>query len=254
MDTLPEKNSEVEISFAYGNKMITATGLVREVNNDEIVLDIDTGDNTVTLSPGTDIYLMKGGGLHNVIDTSDYPRIRIERVHERLHTRVDDILKVDYQKVVLDDYADCHSSTDVILERVFGETHTVPEVENISMELLYKLIYQLNLKVDRLMDAVNHGKEEHIRTSHLEQVNISAAGIRLNLPDRLDPGDVVALRITLPLETATRLQILGKVVFSLYDEERKEYRVAFKFLDLPEDMQETITRYVFKRQRELLRK
>ena len=248
-----EKGSTVEVSFGHGNKMVSATGLIKEVSGDRIVLDIDGCDKDMTLEPGTDIYLMKGGGLHNVLESKQFPRITIEKVYERLHARVNDILSIRYRTVNPDEYGPDDPQSKIILEDVFGEVQGVPEVENVTPAMLYRLIYQLHLKIDRLMDATELKGDSLFQVTPLEQVNISAAGVRLNLSEKLEEGTIIALRLDLPLETCTRLQALGEVMKVETAEQKDKYRTSVKFIDLSEETEEVITRYVFKRQRELLR-
>ncbi len=253
MSNPPEKGSTVEVSFGHGNKMVSGTGLIRDVSGDQIVLDIDGCDKEVTLEPGTDIYLMKGGGLHNVLESIDFPRITIEKVYERLHARVNDMLSVRYRTVNPDEYDLNDPRSKVILEDIFGEVQSVPEVENVTPAMLYRLLYQLHLKIDRLMDATQLKQASLFQVAPLEQINISAAGVRLMLSEKLDEGTIVALRLDLPLETSTRLQALGEVITVDPAGKNDKYRTSIKFIDLSEETEEVITRYVFKRQRELLR-
>ncbi len=252
--TLPSRGSKVELSFGCENRMASATAVVADIDEDRIVLDIDGGDNTMTPEPGTDIYLLKGGGLYYVLESKHFPRITVEKVHERLHARVDDILTVGYRRVQARDYPGGEEQAQMILRDVFGDIQHVPDVENVTPAMLYRLLYQLNLKVDRLMDMANLGRDKSFRLSGLERVNISASGIRFTMPEKPDPDEIIALRLDLPLETVTRLEVLGKVVSITPDDKGDGYRVSIAFTDLPEDMKETITRYVFRKQRELLRR
>lgn len=253
MENLPAKGSDVEISYCCGDRMVNAEGRVVEIDDERIVLDIDGCDNSMTPEPGDDLYLMKGGGLYNVLESKNFPRIVAEKVYERRHARVNDVLRVGYRIVDPDRYLESGSDPRVILDEVFGGTPFVPEVENVTAAMLYQLLYQLNQKVDRILDIVDLDHRRHITVVPMEWVNISAAGLRLNLREKIEPGTIVALQIELPLETCTRLQVLGKVLSSDPTEEENTFRTAVQFLDLSEDVEDLLTRYVFKRQRELLR-
>ena len=173
---------------------------------------------------------------------------------KRHHARVDDILKISYRKIPSEEYTHKGAHSRLILEDTFGESRDIPEIEEISTALLYKLIYQLSLKVDRLIDMMESKQEHPYKTIFDEWINISASGMRFMTDEEVQEGDIMALRISLPLATATRLHVMAEVVSTSLPSSDRKRVVSVKFIDLSQEIQETITRYVFKRQRELLRR
>jgi hypothetical protein len=73
---------------------------------------------------------------------------------KREHVRVDDMLKVDYRKISQKDYSQCKGKQEIIFKNIFGKPFEAPQIEDVSLELLYKLIYQANLKIDRILDIL----------------------------------------------------------------------------------------------------
>ncbi|MCK9273939.1 MAG: PilZ domain-containing protein [Syntrophales bacterium] len=248
------EGSQIDLSFGYGDTRITAKGLLKSLTAEGgMIIDVDIRDKRVTLTHGTDIYI-KGMGLFNIIDSSHFPTIGIEEVHKRSHARVDDILKVTYQHVPHEMYLKGKGNPRIILENIFGECPCTPEDEEISMALLYKLVYQLTVKIDRILDVLERTGDTQVHeTAYGESVNISASGMRFETANKIRTGDILALRVFMPSTAATRLHVLGEVVaVTPYGNEDRSV-VSIKFINLSQEMQETITRYVFKRQRELLR-
>jgi c-di-GMP-binding flagellar brake protein YcgR len=86
-----------------------------------------------------------------------------------------------------------------------------------------------------------------------ESVNISGSGMKFIANQSFSIGDIVALRIFLPLVSKTWINILGKVVSVTESGAENRYEVTVKFKELSESDREIIIGYVFKRQRELLR-
>ncbi|MBU8911503.1 MAG: PilZ domain-containing protein [Desulfobacterales bacterium] len=177
-------------------------------------------------------------------------------VKKRGHVRVDDILKVDYRQIAQEDYKRCKSKPEIIFNKTFGEPIKVPEIEGgVDLELLYKLIYQTNLKIDHILNILESKDTEKYTSAGSECINISGSGMRLAVNHRFLIGDIIAFRVFLPLSSRTWINVLGKVMSVTESESDSEnrYSTAVKFIDLSEVDQEMIIRYVFKRQRELLR-
>ena len=248
------EGTDIDISFSDGNKLTTSKGRVEAVTSEGMVITLDISDKSMTPPPGTDIYVLKGGGLYNIVDSTHFPRLVIERVVKRNHARVDDVLKISYRKIPSEEYARNETQSRLILEDTFGESRDIPEIEEISTALLYKLIYQLSLKVDRLIDMMESKQQHPYKTIFDERINISASGMRFMTDEEVQEGDIMALRIALPLAMATRLHVLAEVVSIQPPTDDQKRMVSVKFIDLSQEVKETITRYVFKRQRELLRR
>jgi len=183
----------------------------------------------------------------------------MEKDSSRGHVRVDDILKVDYLKVSSEEYARCKKKPAVIFKNTFGEPIKVPEIEggtaSVDLEHLYNLIYQANMKIDHILDILEAKNTERNIFSASECVNISGSGMRFIANRCFSIDDIIALRVFLPLSLSSRswINILGKVKSVSASDSENRYNTAIKFIDLADDDREIIIRYVFTRQRELLR-
>lgn len=176
----------------------------------------------------------------------------------RGYVRVDDILKVDYLQISQEDYKTSERKPEVILKNAFGESNKVPEIEErtegADLEVLYNLIYQANLKIDRILDILESKNTKHAFAGS-ECINISGSGMKFAANHRFSIGDIIALRVFLPLALSSRswINVLGKVKSVTETASENVYNTAVKFIDLSEDDKEIIIRYVFTRQREILR-
>ena len=175
------------------------------------------------------------------------------RQNHRKHVRVDDVLKVDYLKISQKDCKGRKSKPEFILKKTFGKPFEAPQVEDVNLKLLYELIYQANQKIDHILDMLKSKDAEKYESVNNERVNISGSGMKFIANQSFSIGDIIALRVFLPLVSKTWIKVLGKVMSSAESSTGNRYDVSVQFVELSEGDREMIVRYVFKRQRELLR-
>ncbi|MCD6153292.1 MAG: PilZ domain-containing protein [Syntrophobacterales bacterium] len=247
------KPGKVDVKFVSGGETVRTEGYIKSSSVEAIVIRLDTNDKKMTLPVGTDIYVSKEDIHYSVIDSKDFPEVKAVRLSRREHVRVDDILKVDYRKISQEDYERCEGNPEIIFKNTFGEPLKTPEIEEADSELLYKLIYQANLKIDRILNILESRDTERYVSAGSEGVNISGAGMRFVANRSFSIGDIIALRVFLPLTHGTCVTVLGKVTSSEESGPGNRYNVSVRFVELSESDREIIVRYVFKRQRELLR-
>lgn len=244
----------LDIGFICGNKVINTRGHVKDLSDETIAIEFEVDDKEMTPPPvGTDIYVLSNSICYNITDSKDFPEVKATKVRGRKHIRVDNILKVDYKKISQEDYKKYKDRPIIIYKSIFGDPFKVPEIEEVNLKLLYELIYQTNLKMDRILDILESGRTEKYAVSEDENVNISGAGIRFVADQAFSIGDIIAIRIFLPLATQTQIDVLGEVRKVIEPERKGKYCIAVKFIELSEDDREMIIKYVFKRQREILR-
>jgi hypothetical protein len=248
-----QEGTVLDLHFSYGSKMVETKGYVKSILADSLIITLDIDDKNMTLPVGTDIYIFKKGTLYNTVDADNFPEIKVSRIHRRNHARVNDILKVDYKKIS-QEYHNQHSDTpQIIFNDIFGESYKIPEIDNVNLKILYELIYQVSMKVDYILDALENRDMKTYSSVTSEYVNISAAGMRFDSPTLFHVNDLIAIRVSLPLTTSVCVNVVGKVVSATESEPKGSYTIRVQFLDLSEDDREIIIKYVFKRQRELLR-
>lgn len=174
--------------------------------------------------------------------------------NRRKHVRVDCTLKVDCQKISSDDYRRFEHNPEIIFRKTFHELLEIPDSDEITLELLYRQLYEVNLKMDCIMDLLEHRDTPTRKSVRTECVNISGSGLKCITNQRFATGDIVALRIFLPVAPLTRIHVLGEVTSLTKSETEQNYHAVITFVDIPEGDQDTIIGYVFNRQRELLKR
>ncbi|MBW2674789.1 MAG: PilZ domain-containing protein [Deltaproteobacteria bacterium] len=186
-------------------------------------------------------------------DSKRSPEVKVVGENRRGYARVDDLLRVDYRKITPEEYERYGDNPDGIFKNIFGEFPQTPEIEEVNLELLYKLIYQANLKMDRILEILESRDTDRYMSVGTEYVNISGSGMSFIATQGFSIGDTIALKLFLPLVSSTWITVMGKVKSSTSLSPKDGYRTAVHFTGLSEADREMIIRYVFKRQRELLR-
>ena len=87
-------------------------------------------------------------------------------------------------------------------------------------------------------------------------VNISASGIRFISGDSYEKGDLLEINLILPMVPLLFIRLVGNVVRvkPVTSYETRRYAVAVRFIHIDPESKDDIIRYLFRRQRELLRK
>ncbi|MBN1828931.1 MAG: PilZ domain-containing protein [Deltaproteobacteria bacterium] len=242
----------LDVSFTL-NRTVDTTGRVISLNEKNAVIQLNVNDEKMTPVTGTDIYILGKGLLLNVDDTVNFPNIAATVVTEREYARVDDFLKIDYA-LLTDDPKQNGASRLELFNKIFGCLPKVPEAESVDLKTLYNLLCQVNWKLDQIMESLPREKASSA-SSVYNRVNISASGLRFITDQPLAEGDTVAMRIHLPATGSliSPLDLTATVVSSSKSSEENRHIVSLKFTDLSEDNEEAIMKYVFRRQREVLR-
>lgn len=104
----------------------------------------------------------------------------------------------------------------------------------------------LNKKMDAVIRMLAEGQDA---ASGLPvcSVNISAGGLCFHPHEKLAVGDMLEMKIRLPLNPPVTLLLYGIVV------ETEEESVCIQYVDISDEIRDIIVRFVFQKQREILR-
>lgn len=119
-----------------------------------------------------------------------------------------------------------------------------------------RMLWEVNRKLDLLIHmSLDAGFMELMKTTP-KDVNISASGIRFISHEPFGEGDLLEIAMILPMVPLMFIRLIGDVIrrktVTSYEKER--YAIALRFLRVDPDTKEDIIRYLFRRQREVLRK
>lgn len=117
-------------------------------------------------------------------------------------------------------------------------------------------IWELNRKLDLLIYMFLTDEFKDLIRSTPKEVNISAAGIRFISQTPLDVMDIIELHMALPMSPLLYVRVVTEVirVKTLAVEGKEQHSIVARFLHMDPETKEDIVHYIFKRQRELLRR
>ncbi len=172
-------------------------------------------------------------------------------IDRRENVRVKDRIQVAYRFVGTEDIVE-HDRPERFFPFIWNkypQSLPLEEVEESNTKVLHHII-ELHWKMDILIETVAPEKRLLVEVPKERNVCISASGIRINLDSSSLPGQRIALCIVLPFIPPANIYVIGEVIEVIED---KNYETAINFLDIRDDDREKLIRYIFKRQRDLLR-
>lgn len=122
--------------------------------------------------------------------------------------------------------------------------------EEVEDKILSDWLKMINAKLDVIIQALCSDKGEFAALP-FRQVNISAGGMRFLSPTGYNKGDTLAMKMLLQMQRPVALCLYGEVVTS--EKRESDFDVAIRFILIDEDVRDELVRYVFERQREILR-
>ncbi|MEK6531691.1 MAG: PilZ domain-containing protein [Deltaproteobacteria bacterium] len=130
-------------------------------------------------------------------------------------------------------------------ELMFDDIEPGPEENPRLYELLFDINHKLNILVDYLAEKNGFNLPE------ARNVNISGGGLRFRCNEFFKPGEMLELKTFLPVfphALHIRCEVVG--ISPLND---GGYEVRVKYIDMDESTREKIIKYIFAKQRKILR-
>lgn len=266
----------IDFAFTQAGEGLRYGARVTSLDESSLVLEVtDSGAGRHTLEPGTKgtIWGKRGGlqySLNVKIDHVDEAGlITLRHIPSRTHLRVDALVKMICRKISEEEFqskrrkfalnmaaeADEFARSTKTLRGDDGEGAG----SGVPGELMAE-IQSIHRKLDFIIRQLGtHDEVNNIFTCEPVAVNISGSGLRFCGETRYTAGDMLDMTLLLPLASGVVVELVGQVMRCSEADgagetpETPRYETAVKFLAVTEDDRECIIRYVFKRQRELLR-
>ena len=180
-------------------------------------------------------------------------------IDRRENVRVRDRIPVSYRFVTAEEIAE-NSRPESYFPYIWNKYPQVlplEEVEEHHTRMLNHII-ELHRKMDILIEKVAPESGTIVEIPKEKDVCISASGIRIHLDTPVMPGQIIILCIVLPFIPPANIFVTGEVIkhgmpADTNLEEASSFGTAINFLTMKEDDRETLIRYIFKRQRDMLR-
>ncbi|MGV8074760.1 MAG: PilZ domain-containing protein [Syntrophobacteraceae bacterium] len=169
-----------------------------------------------------------------------------EEKKAREYSRVDAFLPLQTRIVLPEEQRSLRSR--ISREPLMIHNTPLPELKE---EALFECLTMINNKLDAIINFLNLEKSG-ISLLTLSEVNISGNGLSFESNEEFGPEDVLELKLSLSTSPELMLYIYGEVVRSEPGVSCR-YRTSVTFTIIDEDIRERIVKFVFERQREILR-
>jgi len=117
-------------------------------------------------------------------------------------------------------------------------------------------IWELNRKLDLLIHMSLTEDFKQLMQTVPQDVNISASGIRFIADTPYDVMDILEMGMILPMVPLLFIRLAAQVirVKTLTNKGRECFSVVARFIEMDQESKDDIVRYLFRRQREMLRR
>lgn len=164
--------------------------------------------------------------------------------NRREYSRVDAHLPFGVRVVPPDEHEGLWSKISNQAPREIGG---MPEVKD---EALAEWLGTLNRKLDLVLNMMTQQKEGFSSLT-MKQVNISGGGLSFSSRESYNKGDVLEIKMVLPLPVPVSVTIYGDVVAA---EKRDElFEIGVKYSAMDDEIREEICKFVFHRERQIIR-
>jgi len=160
--------------------------------------------------------------------------------------RVDDIFPVAYRRT---------NSRDIPLKSSIFTSYAIPPEElyvrdeSVSPRL-WKMLTDMNVKLSMILERLNLGLAGFSKAESIP-VNISASGMRFLMRQKTEIGDIIELKILLPVQPPVGVLIHGKVV-RVEDLGADAFCTSLRFVDMVDEVRDVIIQLALKHQREYI--
>ncbi len=238
-----------KIFITVPDDKVSLEGTVYQYNDDDgtCIVNIDEILNNITGKQAILYYKDKMFTAQVVSHEKNTITFSISGEERRSFFRVDDAFPIKIKKV----------SKKPLVSRFL--TYYAPSKQNTLEneyyeDALLRYLNEINRKLDYLINTLIL-KEEGLLFEDVKPVNISASGIRIEMEEKAEVGDVIELKMILPSHPPIALLTYGEVVRVI--EKKKDgktiYETALKFTEMSEEIREEIIQYTLKRERELIK-
>jgi c-di-GMP-binding flagellar brake protein YcgR len=164
----------------------------------------------------------------------------------REYARVSAFLPVRIRPVLEEERQGLRSR--IVIKSAITEHPEMPEIQD---EALSACLHILNSKLDSIIRLLAFPPNSD-RELDFARVNISAGGLGTSSSQLYALDDLVETRLILPTAPFMVFYIYGKVVRC--DAACEKFDLCIEFTEIDDDIREEIVKYVFHKQREIMRK
>jgi len=258
--------------FLYTPDEVKTKGMVTDISGDEFFIFKPEGDtrlsagSLVKISDGNDSCLVRvledtGQGLKMELDSyvsPDKERRRYMRVYDKIYYKVRFLAHASDKDNVTGDVLARIKGNRLIAESFLKGKYGYPGLDATPYTdetPFNQALWEVNRKLDLLIHMFLTADFSELMKSAPKDVNISASGIRFISETPFEIGDLLEVDMILPMTPLLFMKFVAEVirVKEVTKGVTKHHAVSAQFILMEPQDKDEIIRYIFKRQREILR-
>lgn len=181
----------------------------------------------------------------------------------RAHLRMDVMILLQHRRLTTKEYEEMEKTNfdddeeglsiqSFSLQPFIEDKEKEEEIGNVDPFIINALI-DINLKLNLIFTMLSCSEgEPSIFTQKPVEVNLSEGGIGFTIKGKVKKGDILELKMLLPVFPLVLIKAWGKVIRST-SVPKDGCKVGVQYLNVKEEDRDKIVHYIFKKQRELLR-
>ncbi len=172
--------------------------------------------------------------------------------------RVTDRIPLEFRPVSRDEFARLEDVIRYNSTQVVDRLHEIYFLEGQgelkeATDQIHEYMRTINRKLDLIIEILGRSSAGDGYTAVKTDVNISGAGVQFVSESALKEGDLVELRIIIPVFPYPRITCLCEVVRAGKSDDAGPRRCALKFIVINEKDRDVLINYVFLKERQYLR-
>lgn len=186
----------------------------------------------------------------------------MDKVENRQYFRIKTVLPIEVRSISFEEFQnlkpsiqqDMTSYERIVHDHSFSDTKTVNEsYKNVD---LYSYLLLLDRKLDVILDFLYQSQMGKNSYSRNIEVEISGAGIKFASEEPFEENEYVEVKIIIPSLSYMKVTALSQVVRSMpvILDGIRYFEVALKFLVINEYNRDLLIKYIFMKEREVVRR
>ena len=179
----------------------------------------------------------------------------------RTHLRMDVMILLQHRKLSAKEYEEIEHANpndseveftpqSFFLQPFIDDKDKEEEVGDIDPFVINALL-DINIKLSLILNMLSSEKKKSIFTKDPTKVNLSEGGIGFTIKESVEIGEILELKMLLPIFPIAIIKVWGKVVRK--NPQGDGNTIGIEYTKIKEEDQNKIVHYIFKKQRELLR-
>lgn len=270
IDKLLDLNAGLAVYTAEGNKI---DGVVGEIIGDDIFIfkparpiRIEAG-RLLKISDGRDAVLARvldhtDQGVKLLVESQVKPsdeRRQDVRINDKVYLKVRLVGHALGHEQALTQTLEKIRSNKLIIDSFLKGLYGYPGADEIPYTRetpANQAIWELNRKLDLLIHMNLAEDFKQLMQTIPQDVNISASGLRFIVDKPFDVMDILEVGMILPMVPLLFIRLAAQVIRikTLTHKEGECYSVVARFIEMDQETKDDIVRYLFRRQREMLRR